>query len=137
MTQSLQAVWDALGQLPADLTPVLNELVYTSALRLAARESMDRSVIEQMVQDAVSRLPQPPTQLVLCVPQADLDVWQAVLGEGASRHRLELHADSALAPGHAFVEFQGGRLDIGAKARQALVRAALGLIEIDHPGEPR
>ena len=135
LTQSLQTLWDELSQLPADLTPALNELVYATALRLAARERMDRSVVEQMVQEAVSRLPQPPSQLVLHVPQADLDLWRDVLGEGTSRYRLDLHPDGTLVSGHAFVEFQGVRLDIGASARQALVRSALGLIETEHPGE--
>lgn len=135
LTQSLQTLWDELSQLPTDLAPALRELVYETALRLAARERMDRTVVEQMVQEAISRLPQPPSHLVLRVPQADWEVWQDVLGEGVARYRLDLHADPAVGSGHAFVEFQGVRLDIGAHARQALVRSALGLIDTEHPGE--
>jgi hypothetical protein len=35
--------------------------------------------------------------------------------------------DENVPPGHAYVEAQGTRLDIGIEARRALVRTALGL----------
>ena len=132
LAQSLQALCDALQQLPEALTPALRELVYAAAQRLAGQHQLDRTLLEQLVHEAVSRLPHPPSQLVLRVPHADLDTWQAVCQDGSARYRLALHADAALAPGHAFVEFQGVRLDVGAQAREALVRQALGLIETEH-----
>ena len=125
-------IYDALQQLPEALTPALRELVYAAAQRLAGQHQLDRTLLEQLVHEAVSRLPHPPSQLVLRVPHADLDTWQAVCQDGSARYRLALHADAALAPGHAFVEFQGVRLDVGAQAREALVRQALGLIETEH-----
>ena len=132
LTTSLQGLVTALSQLPSDIEASLNELVYETALRLAGKESMDRSVFQRALQDVLTRLPRPGDSLVMRVPQADLDSWQAVVADGPSRFALALQVDESLEPGHAFVEVQGARLDIGARARQALVRSALGLLTADH-----
>jgi flagellar assembly protein FliH len=132
LTASLQTLVNALSQLPSDIEASLNELVYDTALRLAGKESMDRSVFQRALQDALTRLPRPGESLVMRVPQADLDSWQAVVADGPSRFALVLQADESLQPGHAFVDIQGTRLDVGARARQALVRSALGLLTSDH-----
>jgi len=84
------------------------------------------------LQDVLTRLPKPGEALVMRVPQADLQSWQSVLTDGPSRFAVALQADESLEPGHAFVEFNGSRLDVGARARQALVRSALGLLPSDH-----
>ncbi len=132
LTTSLQGLLTALTQLPSDIEASLNELVYDTALRLAGKESMDRSVFQRALQDALIQLPRPGESLVMRVPQADLESWQAVVADGPTRFALALQADESLQPGHAFVDVQGTRLDVGARARQALVRSALGLLPSDH-----
>lgn len=133
LTTSLQGLVAELSQLPAAIEASLNELVYDTALRLAGKESMDRSVFQRALQDALTQLPRPGESLVMRVPQTDLESWQAVVADGPSRFALVLQADESLEPGHAFVDIHGTRLDIGARARQALVRSALGLLPADHP----
>ena len=132
LTSSLQSLVDTLTRLPHDIESSLNELVYETALRLAGKESMDRAVFQRALQDVLTRLPKPGEALVMRVPQADLESWQSVLTDGPSRFALALQADESLESGHAFVEFNGSRLDVGARARQALVRSALGLLPPDH-----
>jgi len=132
LTASLQGLVAALSQLPSDIEASLNELVYETALRLAGKESMDRSVFQRSLQDALTRLPRPGESLVMRVPPVDLESWQAVVADGPSRFALALQVDESLESGHAFVDMQGARLDVGARARQALVRSALGLLASDH-----
>jgi flagellar assembly protein FliH len=133
LSASLQHLVDVLTRLPLDIESSLNELVYEAALRLAGKESMDRAVVQRAVQDILIRLPRPGETLTMRVPVADLDSWQQVVAEGPSRFALTLQADESLEPGHAFIELNGARLDVGSRARQALVRSALGLLPSDHP----
>lgn len=132
LTTSLQSLVEALSRLPQDIESSLNELAYDTALRLAGKESMDRSVFQRALQEVLTRLPRPGESLVMRVPADDLESWQAVIADGPSRFALAVQVDESLAPGHAFVEHNGTRLDVGAKARQALVRSALGLLPSDH-----
>lgn len=134
LTVSLQSLMDAMIRLPHDIESSLNELVYETALRLAGKESMDRVVIQRTLQEVMTRLPRPGEALLMRVPQADLESWQAVLADGPSRFELAVQVDESLQPGHAFVELNGTRLDMGVRARQALVRSALGLLPADHSG---
>ena len=132
LTTSLQSMTESLARLPHEIEASLNELVYEAALRLAGKESMDRVMIQRAVQEVMTRLPRPGDALVMRVPRADVDSWQAVLAEGPSRFDLAIQVDESLEPGHAFIELNGTRLDVGARARQALVRSALGLLPSDH-----
>ena len=132
LTQSLQGLVDALSRLPAEIEASLGELAYEAALKLAGKESMDRSVLQRSLQEVLTRLPKPGDSLVMRVPPVDLESWQAVMTDGPARFALALQADESIEPGHAFVDIQGTRLDVGARARQALVRSALGLLASDH-----
>jgi flagellar biosynthesis/type III secretory pathway protein FliH len=133
LTTSLQGLLASLTTWPQDLQASLNELVYETALRLAGKESMDRAVFQRALQDALIHMPRPGEYLLMRVPAADHQTWASVLADGPSRFALTLQVDEGLEPGHAFIELQGARLDVGARARQALVRSALGLLPTDHP----
>lgn len=133
LTTSLQGLLASLTTWPQDLQASLNELVYETALRLAGKESMDRAVFQRALQDALIHMPRPGESLLMRVPAADHQTWASVLADGPSRFALTLQVDEGLEPGHAFIELQGTRLDVGARARQALVRSALGLLPTDHP----
>ena len=133
LTASLQSLLESLRTWPQELESSLNELVYETALRLAGKESMDRAVFQRAIQDALIHMPRPGESLLMRVPVADHETWTSVLADGPSRFALSLQVDDALEPGHAFIEVQGARLDVGARARQALVRSALGLLSSDHP----
>lgn len=134
LTKSLHLLVDAMTHLPHDVESSLNELVYDTALRLAGKESMDRVVLQRALQEVLTRLPRPGEALVMRVPRADVESWQALMADGPSRFELAVQVDESLEPGHAFVELNGSRLDVGARARQALVRSALGLLPADHSG---
>jgi flagellar assembly protein FliH len=132
LTTSLQGLVEALSRLPTEIEASLNELAYESALKLAGKESMDRSVLQRSLQEVLTRLPRPGETLVMRVPPADHESWQAVVADGPARFALAVQVDESLEPGHAFVDVHGARLDVGARARQALVRSALGLLPSDH-----
>jgi flagellar assembly protein FliH len=134
LTKSLHQLVDAMQRLPHDVESSLNELVYDTALRLAGKESMDRVVLQRALQEVLTRLPRPGEALVMRVPRADVESWQSLMADGPSRFELAVQVDESLEPGHAFVELNGSRLDVGARARQALVRSALGLLPADHSG---
>lgn len=132
LTRSLQSLMDALTTLPSEIEAAMGELVYETALRLAAKESMDRVVIQRAVQGVLAGLPRPGEDLVLRVPQADHDSWSAIMAQGSAGMPIAVQVDESVPSGHAFVEIRGMRLDLGARARQALVRGVLGLLSSDH-----
>jgi flagellar assembly protein FliH len=128
LTQSLQQLESQLKALPQILEPVLAEFVYQTALRIAGKENMDRTVFHRTVQEALMRLPVPGERLFLRVPEAELEIWTRMSSEDDGGLNLSVQADPSLQAGQAVVEVGGTRLDIGSQARQALVRSALGLL---------
>lgn len=128
LTQSLQQLESQLKALPSALEPVLLEFVYEAALRIAGKESMDRPVFLKTVQEAMMRLPLPGETLFLRVPEAELETWTRMSSEDGGSLNLSVLADPSLTSGQAVVEVGGTRLDVGAQARHALVRSALGLL---------
>jgi flagellar assembly protein FliH len=125
--ERLREALDIVESMPSELQQVLTDWVYETALRIAGKESMDLSWFESAVKDALGGLPRPGEQLIVRVAQHDLDAWRSLLGAGSSAESREVLVDPELAMGQAYVELRGLRIDMGAEARRALVRNALGL----------
>jgi len=68
MSQEMQRVMAQLQSLPAAFQTALPQWVYETALRLAGKEQMDRSVFVAAVQEALMRLPRPGENLIVGVP---------------------------------------------------------------------
>jgi flagellar biosynthesis/type III secretory pathway protein FliH len=122
-----------LGNLPESLQQALPEWVYETALRLAGKEQMDRSVFVAAVQEALLRLPRPGQSLTLGVPQAEFEAWENLLSGPDMPFTALVRVDPELKAGYAYVQVEGTRLDVGSRAREALVRSALGLLP--HAGQ--
>lgn len=125
--ERLKEALDIVESMPSELQSILTEWVYETALRVAGKESMDRSWFESAVKDALGGLPRPGEQLILRVAQQDLDSWRSLLTSGSDAESRSVLIDPELSMGQAYVELRGLRIDIGAEARRALVRNALGL----------
>jgi flagellar assembly protein FliH len=128
MSKEMQRVMNELQSLPQAFQTALPEWVYETALRLAGKEQMDRSVFVAAVQEALMRLPRPGENLVVGVPPAELEAWQSLLGHPDMPFQSLVRPDAELSKGFAYVLVDGTRLDVGISARDALVRSALGLL---------
>ena len=128
MAQEMQRVMNQLQSLPQAFQTALPEWVYETALRLAGKEQMDRSVFVAAVQEALMRLPRPGENLIVGVPPAELEAWQSLITHPDMPFQSLVRPDADLAKGFAYVLVDGTRLDVGVSARDALVRSALGLL---------
>ena len=128
MSKEMQRVMAELQSLPQAFQSALPEWVYETALRLAGKEQMDRSVFVAAVQEALMRLPRPGENLIVGVPPAELEAWQSLLSHPDMPFQSLVRADAELSKGFAYVLVDGTRLDVGVSARDALVRSALGLL---------
>lgn len=128
MTAEMQRVMAQLQTLPEAFQLALPEWVYETALRLAGKEQMDRSVFVAAVQEALMRLPRPGENLIVGVPPAELEAWQSLLTHPDMPFQSMVRPDADLSKGFAYVLVDGTRLDVGISARDALVRSALGLL---------
>ncbi len=128
MTAEMQRVMAQLQTLPEAFQLALPEWVYETALRLAGKEQMDRSVFVAAVQEALMRLPRPGENLIVGVPPAELEAWQSLLNHPDMPFQSMVRPDADLSKGFAYVLVDGTRLDVGISARDALVRSALGLL---------
>ena len=128
MAAEMQRVMAQLQSLPQAFQTALPEWVYETALRLAGKEQMDRSVFVAAVQEALMRLPRPGENLIVGVPPAELEAWQSLLGHPDMPFQSLVRPDADLSKGFACVLVDGTRLDVGISARDALVRSALGLL---------
>ena len=128
MTAEMQRVMAQLQTLPEAFQLALPEWVYETALRLAGKEQMDRSVFVAAVQEALMRLPRPGENLIVGVPPAELEAWQSLLTHPDMPFQSIVRPDADLSKGFAYVLVDGTRLDVGISARDALVRSALGLL---------
>lgn len=135
LSSDLKKLIDQLQELPAAFERDLVELSYSTALRLAGKETMDRQVFVRMVQDALMRMPKPGDSLMLRIPETEWSDWNELVGEMAQGLRFAIVPDNAVASGHAYVEYDGARIDVGLNARQALVRSALGLLQAPGPSD--
>ena len=128
MSKEMQRVMAELQSLPQAFQTALPEWVYETALRLAGKEQMDRSVFVAAVQEALMRLPRPGENLIVGVPPAELEAWQSLLSHPDMPFQSLFRPDAELSKGFAYVLVDGTRLDVGISARDALVRSALGLL---------
>lgn len=128
MANELRLVLQTLSALPQTLESLLPEWVYETALRLAGKEQMDRSVFVAAVHEALMRLPRPGETLIVGVPSQEKDSWEALLNGPDMPFQAVVRVDADLLPGFAYVQADGTRLDVGSRAREALVRSALGLL---------
>ena len=128
MSQEMQRVMAQLQSLPQAFQSALPEWVYETALRLAGKEQMDRSVFVAAVQEALMRLPRPGENLIVGVPPAELEAWQTLLTHPDMPFQSLVRPDADLSKGFAYVLVEGTRLDVGISARDALVRSAWGLL---------
>ena len=128
MSKEMQRVMAELQSLPQAFQTALPEWVYETALRLAGKEQMDRSVFVAAVQVALMRLPRPGENLIVGVPPAELEAWQSLLSNPDMPFQSLVRPDADLSKGFAYVLVDGTRLDVGISARDALVRSALGLL---------
>jgi flagellar assembly protein FliH len=128
MSKEMQRVMAELQSLPQAFQTALPEWVYETALRLAGKEQMDRSVFVAAVQEALMRLPRPGENLIVGVPPAELEAWQSLLSHPEMPFQSLVRPDADLSKGFAYVLVDGTRLDVGISARDALVRSALGLL---------
>ena len=128
MSAEMQRVMAELQSLPQAFQTALPEWVYETALRLAGKEQMDRSVFVAAVQEALMRLPRPGENLIVGVPPTELEAWQSLLSHPDMPFQSLVRPDADLSKGFAYVLVDGTRLDVGISARDALVRSALGLL---------
>jgi flagellar assembly protein FliH len=128
MSKEMQRVMAQLQSLPHAFQTALPDWVYETALRLAGKEQMDRSVFVAAVQEALMRLPRPGENLIVGVPPAELEAWQSLLSHPDMPFQSLIRPDADLSKGFAYVLVDGTRLDVGISARDALVRSALGLL---------
>jgi flagellar assembly protein FliH len=128
MSLEMHRVMSQLQSMPQAFQSALPEWVYDTALRLAGKEQMDRSVFVAAVQEALMRLPRPGENLTVGVPPAELETWQALLAHPDMPFQSLVRPDAELEKGFAYVLVDGTRLDVGMNARDALVRSALGLL---------
>lgn len=135
LASELRQVLQTLDGLPASFESALPEWVYETALRLAGKEQMDRSVFVAAVQEALMRLPRPGESLIVGVPQQELSVWESLLRHPDMPFQSVVRADAELTEGYAYVQVEGTRLDVGSRAREALVRSALGLMPQERLGQ--
>jgi flagellar assembly protein FliH len=125
---------DALGQLlealtgmPEAIAQPLTEFSYEIATRLTANVSMERAPFVAAVQEALMRLPRPGENLYLRLNAKEVETWKKIVDDPGLPFNCTILIDADVKPGHAYVEVSGARIDVGAQARLALVRAALGL----------
>lgn len=133
LCQALTQACSGLVELQSQCPELLTQWVYQTACRLAGRLEMDRSFVVQAVQEAMGRLPQAHSTWTIHLHPADLATWGhwSDLAQPTAPD-FQLQADEGLRPGHAIVEVDGFRVDVGRAARDQLVRQALGLSD-----EPR
>lgn len=130
LSQALTVSIEALDKLPQSLEPALTDWVYQTAVRLAGQPALAREPFVQAVQEALMRLPHPGETLFLRIAQTDLQLWKQLQQQVPVSMAVSLLEDPHLAPGHAYLEVAGTRVDVGAAARDALVRSALGLLPV-------
>ncbi len=131
LTAALESALQAIAEMPAAIEAEMAELAFTVGERLAAREGMTRGPFIAAIQEALMRLPKPGETLLLRVGAEERGSWQELVETAALPFGVNVLEDKDVRRGQAYVELHGSRMDIGAHARRALVRLALGLPQSD------
>ncbi len=127
LTAALTTLLEAINDLPAAMGEPMAELAYQIGERLSGKDGMDRAPFVAAVQEALMRLPKPGEKLFFRVRSQEAETWKRALEDPGLPFKCTLVVDENIPEGHAYVEAQGMRLNVGEQARRALVRTALGL----------
>jgi flagellar assembly protein FliH len=127
LTAALNTLLEAINELPAAMGEPIAELAYQIGERLSGKDGMDRAPFVAAVQEALMRLPKPGEKLFFRVRGQEAETWKRALEDPGLPFKCTLVVDENIPEGHAYVEAQGMRLNVGEQARRALVRTALGL----------
>lgn len=127
LTAALENALQAIAEMPAAIEAEMAELAFSVGERLAAREGMSRGPFLAAIQEALMRLPKPGETLLLRVCAEERASWHELVSTSGLPFGVNVHEDPDVQRGQAYVEFNSARMDIGARARRALVRLALGL----------
>ena len=125
---SLSQVMTCLQAIPETLEADLAQWVYEVAMRIADDPASRKQAVLQAVAEALGTMPPPDEGIRITVPAAEWQTWQEVLAGAEWPYALILKQDSQIAAGHAYVELNGARMDVGVQARQAIVRSSMGLL---------
>lgn len=123
---ALSLLIEAIDGMPEAMGEPMIDLAYDIAMRVALNEFMTRAPFVSAVQEALMRLPKPGTSLFLRIREEERTVWTKLIDDPGLPFKCTLLIDADVDPGHAFVEIDGARINIGKAARLAIVRSALG-----------
>lgn len=135
LTAALESALQAISEMPAAIEAEMAELAFTVGERLSAREGMSRAPFMAAIQEALMRLPKPGETLLLRVGADERASWQELVEHAGLPFGVNVLEDTDVQRGQAYVELSGARMDIGAGARRALVRLALGLPQSEAQSE--
>jgi len=127
LTQALNTLIEAINELPEAMGEPVAELAYHVGERLSGKDGMDRAPFVAAVQEALMRLPKPGEKLFFRVRAQEAETWKRAIDDPGLPFKCTVVFDENVPEGHAYVEAQGMRLNVGEQARRALVRTALGL----------
>jgi flagellar assembly protein FliH len=127
LQNALGQLLEAVSGMPEAIAEPLTQFSFEIALRLSANSSMERAPFVMAVQEALMRLPRPGENLYLRLRADEVETWRKIVEDPGLPFNCTILVDADVRPGHAYVEVSGARIDVGAEARIALVKAALGL----------
>jgi flagellar assembly protein FliH len=127
LQDALGVLLEALNGMPEAIAGPLTDFSFDIASRLTANVSMERAPFVAAVQEALMRLPRPGENLYLRLRAEEVETWKKIVEDPGLPFNCTILVDADVRPGHAYVEVSGARIDVGAEARLALVRNALGL----------
>ena len=127
LTVALNALLEAINELPQAMGEPMVELAYQIGERLSGKEGMERTPFVTAVQEALMRLPKPGEKLFFRIRAEEAESWKKAVEDPGLPFKCTVVIDENVPEGHAYVEAQGMRLNVVEQARRALVRTALGL----------
>jgi flagellar assembly protein FliH len=127
LQNALGQLLEAVSGMPEAIAEPLTQFSFEIASRLSANSSMERAPFVMAVQEALMRLPRPGENLYLRLRAEEVETWRKIVEDPGLPFNCTILVDADVRPGHAYVEVSGARIDVGAEARIALVKAALGL----------
>ncbi|QWE00893.1 hypothetical protein FD967_02270 [Polynucleobacter sp. JS-Mosq-20-D10] len=127
LQNALGQLLEAVSGMPEAIAEPLTQFSFEIASRLSANSSMERAPFVMAVQEALMRLPRPGENLYLRLRAQEVETWRKIVEDPGLPFNCTILVDADVRPGHAYVEVSGARIDVGAEARIALVKTALGL----------
>ena len=123
---ALNQLLESIDGMPEAISEPMIDLSYAIAMRVAANERMTRAPFVSAVQEALMRLPKPGSSLFLRIREEEQIAWRKLVDDPGLPFKCTLLIDADVQAGHAYVEIEGARINIGQAARLAIVRSALG-----------